>query len=150
MEPKAYKIISKNYGEGIGDMKTESDWLCSESLMGREITCDFIIAEKDIDSFAQYSGDFSPIHISNEVAREKGFPSRVAHGVLQASFISAVVGMEFPGEKGILQQIDLKYRKPCFSGDTLSINLKVVEVHTSVNSIVNKIRIKNDYGLTVK
>lgn len=78
------------------------------------------ITEADITLFAGYSGDFNPAHI-NAVEAEKGmFHGRIAHGMLSAGFISAVLGMQLPGPGTIYMGQELRFVKPVYIGDTVT------------------------------
>ena len=55
------------------------------------------VSESDIYLYAGISGDLNPAHIDHEYASNTFFKARIAHGMLSASFISAVIGMKLPG-----------------------------------------------------
>ena len=55
------------------------------------------ITESDVVTFAQVSGDTNPLHLDKEYASKSLFKERVAHGMLTAGLISAVIGTELPG-----------------------------------------------------
>lgn len=59
------------------------------------------VTESDIVSYAGLTGDFNPIHIDAEYARESMFKERIAHGMLVSGFISAVPGTQLPGPNSI-------------------------------------------------
>ena len=86
------------------------------------------ITENDINAFAEVSGDFNPIHVDEEAAKKSVFGRRIAHGMLSASFISAVLGMYLPGEGTIYLGQNLKFLKPVDIGDEITAKVTVVEV----------------------
>ena len=86
------------------------------------------ITENDINAFAEISGDFNPIHVNEEAAKKSVFGRRIAHGMLSASFISAVLGMYLPGEGTIYLGQDLKFLKPVDIGDEITAKVTVAEV----------------------
>ena len=55
-----------------------------------------IIQDEDIQTFAKLSGDYNPIHVNDEYAATTFFKKRIAHGMISASLISAVLGMHLP------------------------------------------------------
>lgn len=63
---------------------------------GDEIYLSKVITEQDIETFAEITGDFNPIHLNEEIAKGTVFKGRVAHGMLVAGLISAVLS-ELPG-----------------------------------------------------
>jgi len=86
------------------------------------------ITESDINAFAEISGDFNPIHVDEEAAKKSVFGRRIAHGMLSASFISAVLGMYLPGEGTIYLGQNLKFLKPVDIGDEITAKVTVAEV----------------------
>lgn len=86
------------------------------------------ITENDINAFAEVSGDFNPIHVDEEAAKKSVFGRRIAHGMLSASFISAVLGMYLPGEGTIYLGQNLKFLKPVDVGDEITAKVTVAEI----------------------
>lgn len=86
------------------------------------------ITENDINAFAEISGDFNPIHVDEEAAKKSMFGRRIAHGMLSASFISAVLGMYLPGEGTIYLGQNLKFLKPVDIGDEITAKVTVAEI----------------------
>lgn len=114
----------------------------NSTLVGRNFSKEVAITNELIDRFAQLSGDFNPIHNSDEEARELGFQQRIAHGVIQASVISAIVGMELPGPGSVIQSMDMKWLKPSFPGDQIAVTLEITEEHQSVQTVVCRVEVK--------
>lgn len=86
------------------------------------------VTEEDVIAFAKVSGDFNPIHIDEEYAKKSRFERRIAHGMLSASFISAIIGTNFPGTGTIYLSQDLKFIRPVFPGDELMIRVEIIEI----------------------
>jgi len=114
-----------------------------EQWIGRSASRQFAISEELITAFADLTGDRSPIHVDDQYARRRGLRSRVAHGALQGGLVSCVVGMDLPGERGLLQELSLKFRQPCYVGDVLTVTLTVQEAYESVRTIRLGVRIVN-------
>lgn len=93
------------------------------------------ITDADIVLFAGVSGDFNPIHINDEFAKNSIFEKRIAHGMLSASFISTVLGMYMPGPGTIYLEQNLKFRKPVYIGDTITAKAIVSEVKNKEKGI---------------
>lgn len=86
------------------------------------------ITESDVYTYAGITGDLNPAHI-NEVEAEKGiFKTRVAHGMLTAGLVSAVLGMQLPGPGTIYLGQELKFTKPVYFGDTVTAKVEVTEI----------------------
>ncbi len=96
--------------------------------IGKSATFTKKITESDINAFAEVSGDFNPIHVDEEAAKKSVFGRRIAHGMLSASFISAVLGMYLPGEGTIYLGQNLKFLKPVDIGDEITAKVTVAEV----------------------
>jgi 3-hydroxybutyryl-CoA dehydratase len=86
------------------------------------------VTESDIALFAGVTGDFNAVHIDAEAAKKSVFGERIAHGMLSAGFISAVLGMQLPGSGSIYLSQTLRFRKPVRIGDTVTARVEVLEV----------------------
>ena len=69
----------------------------SEFVIGETARLTKTIAERDIAILAELTGDFNPIHINDEFAQRTRFQGRIAHSIISAGLISAVLGMNLPG-----------------------------------------------------
>jgi 3-hydroxybutyryl-CoA dehydratase len=85
------------------------------------------ITDFDIYQFAGLTGDFNPMHIDNEFAKDTFFKERIAHGLLTGSFISTVLGMKLPGPNSIYLSQNFKFLAPVKIGDTVKATVEVVE-----------------------
>ena len=85
------------------------------------------ITDFDIYQFAGLTGDFNPMHIDNEFAKETFFKERIAHGLLTGSFISTVLGMKLPGPNSIYLSQNFKFTAPVKIGDTVKATVEVIE-----------------------
>jgi 3-hydroxybutyryl-CoA dehydratase len=85
------------------------------------------ISESDIYLYAGVTGDLNPAHINETYAQGTFFKSRIAHGMLCAGFISAVIGMQLPGPGTIYIKQELNFRAPVRIGDTVTARAEVVE-----------------------
>lgn len=86
------------------------------------------ITEDDVYTFAGVTGDFNPIHVNDEYAKDSIFKKRIAHGFLVGSMISAVIGTKMPGEGTIYLEQDMTFCKPVFIGDTCTAKATICEV----------------------
>lgn len=86
------------------------------------------ITDRDVFAFADASGDFNPLHIDEEYARRSAFGRRIAHGILTAGIISTVLGSEIPGLGTIFVQLEIRFLKPVFIGDTVTARAVVMEI----------------------
>lgn len=78
------------------------------------------VTEHDIALFGEASGDMNPVHFDEAYAKTTPFKSRVAHGMLTASYISAVLGNEMPGPGTIFLSLTTRFKAPVHIGDTVT------------------------------
>ena len=87
-----------------------------------------IIYEQDLINFAEVSGDTNPIHLNKKFAAKAIFGEQVSHGMLVASFISAVFGTIFPGPGWIYISQNIEFKAPVFIGDKVVVNVNVAKI----------------------
>jgi 3-hydroxybutyryl-CoA dehydratase len=87
-----------------------------------------VITDADIRAFADLTGDHNPIHMDDEFASESLFGRRIAHGMLSASLISAVLANDLPGQGSIYLGQTLKFVAPVFIDDEITARVTVVSV----------------------
>jgi 3-hydroxybutyryl-CoA dehydratase len=87
-----------------------------------------IIEEADIQAFAEITGDHNPIHLDDEFAKTTRFGRRIAHGMLSASLISAVLANKLPGEGSVYLGQTLQFVAPVFPGDKVTARVTVKEI----------------------
>lgn len=107
------------------------------------------ISESDIYQFAGITGDFNPLHVDKEFARESIFKERIAHGILTSGFISTVIGTQLPGINTIYLSQNLKFLAPVKIGDTIIAEVKVLEKIDQKKIIRLHTSVKNQHGKTV-
>ncbi len=81
-------------------------------FIGQTAALSKTITEADIQMYATVSLDTNPIHLNEEMARRLRFGGRIAHGMLSASLISAVLGTHLPGPGAIYTQSDAEFPRP--------------------------------------
>jgi acyl dehydratase len=86
------------------------------------------IEQADIDAFASVTGDHNPVHVDEEFAKTTRFGKRIAHGMLTASLISAVLANKLPGEGSVYLGQTLKFVAPVFPGDEITARVTVKEI----------------------
>ncbi|MDR3509989.1 MAG: MaoC family dehydratase [Caulobacteraceae bacterium] len=86
------------------------------------------VTDAVIKAFAEVSGDHNPLHLDEAFAETTAFKGRIAHGMLAASYISAVIGMQLPGPGTIYLSQALKFRRPVRIGDEVSVSVRVIAI----------------------
>lgn len=102
-----------------------------------------------MDQFYQATGDDSPIHMSDEAAKARGHKGRVVYGMLGGSLFSTLAGVYLPGEHCLLHSVELKFVKPVYIGDTLTVTGTVKEINDTFHTVTVKAEIKNQDGVKV-
>jgi len=86
------------------------------------------IEQADVDAFAGVTGDHNPVHVDEEFAKTTRFGKRIAHGMLTASLISAVLANKLPGEGSVYLGQTLQFVAPVFPGDEITARVIVKEI----------------------
>jgi 3-hydroxybutyryl-CoA dehydratase len=86
------------------------------------------VSETDVYLYAGITGDFNPAHIDEAYARTTYFGTRIAHGLLTAGFVSAVLGTRLPGPGAVYLRQELTFLGPVKIGDTVTARVEVVEI----------------------
>lgn len=86
------------------------------------------ITDADVKAFAGISGDRNPVHLDEEYAKKSRFKKRIAHGMMTASYFSALFGTKIPGEGCVYTHQSLNFKKPIYLGNTVVATVTVSEV----------------------
>jgi 3-hydroxybutyryl-CoA dehydratase len=87
------------------------------------------ITEADVLLYAAVSTDTNPIHIDAEAAKQSLFGERIAHGMLSAGLISAVLGTRLPGPGSLYMRQSLRFAAPVKIGDTVKATVTVTALN---------------------
>ncbi|MBO9401926.1 MaoC family dehydratase [Shimia sp. R9_1] len=102
------------------------------------------VTDQDIEMFAAVSTDHNPVHLDEDYARDTMFGGRIAHGMLTAGLISAVIGEQLPGHGTIYMGQSLKFLAPVRPDDTVLATVTVTDID------IAKRRVKLDCTCTVE
>jgi 3-hydroxybutyryl-CoA dehydratase len=94
------------------------------------------VSESDVQKFGEVSGDMNPAHFDEEYAKGTIFKTRIAHGVLSASYISTVLGMKMPGPGTIFMSVTCRFRAPVHIGETVTATCTVREVNVEKRRVI--------------
>ena len=87
-----------------------------------------VITDRDIELFAEVSTDRNPVHLDDAYARDTIFEGRIAHGMLTAGLISAVIGEQLPGHGTVYLGQSLKFMAPVRPGDMVRAEVTVIGI----------------------
>ena len=102
-----------------------------------------VVTDTDIEMFAQVSTDHNPVHLDDDYARDTIFEGRIAHGMLTAGLVSAVIGEQLPGHGTIYLGQSLKFLGPVRPGDMVLAEVTVTDMD------IAKRRVKMDCRCSV-
>ena len=103
--------------------------ICIEDIeMGMSRYLQKVLTDKDIEMFAEVSTDHNPVHLDDEYAQDTIFQGRIAHGMLTAGLISAVIGEQLPGHGTVYMSQNLKFLAPVRPGDLVHAEVTVTDI----------------------
>ena len=115
-----------------------------EICIGQINTFQIKITEKMVDDFANFSGDYNPLHMNQNFAKSKNFKNRVCHGMLLSSFFSRLIGMYLPGKNSLYFSQTINFQLPCYINQKITVSGEVKEIIPSIKTIVLETKIFND------
>jgi 3-hydroxybutyryl-CoA dehydratase len=95
--------------------------------VGQREVQEFLVDDRTIELFGEASTDRNPLHFDDEFGRATPFGGRIAHGMITAAFISAVIGNTLPGHGSIYLSQTLKFRAPVRPGDVVRVEVEVLD-----------------------
>ncbi|MFZ7103399.1 MAG: MaoC family dehydratase [Peptococcaceae bacterium] len=101
------------------------------------------ITAGDVLKFSEATGDVNPVHLDEEYARKTIFKKRIAHGMISAGMISAVLGTKLPGPGAIYMSQTLKFKAPVYLGDELTAVAEVVAKDSEKKRFTIKTYVEN-------
>ncbi len=107
------------------------------------------ITETDIYLYAGITGDFNPAHVNEVYAKNTFFKTRIAHGMLTAGLISAIIANQLPGPGTIYLKQDLSFLAPVHIGDTITGRVEIMELIPEKNRVRLKTTCSNQDGVIV-
>lgn len=105
-----------------------------------------VMTEALVNAYAELTGDFSPVHVDEAAAKQTRFGTRIAHGMLSAGFLSAVIGMDLPGPGTIWVAQALKFKQPVKLGDTITWRVEIRELFPAKKRATLSTVCKNQRG----
>ncbi len=84
------------------------------------------ITSEAIEAFARASGDMNPVHLDESYASTTTFGRRIAHGMLTASLVSAVLGNDLPGPGTVYLSQELKFKAPVYLNDEITATVELI------------------------
>ena len=99
-----------------------------EIEIGMNVSYSQTITDADVKAFSGISGDRNPIHLDEQYAEKSRYIKRIAHGLMTASYFSALFGTKIPGEGCVYVSQSLNFKRPVYIGDTVVATVEVISV----------------------
>ena len=93
--------------------------------------------------FTELTGDVNPIHYDKDAAAQAGYPAPIVHGMLAASMIGKVIGVDFPGKGTINMERSFQFIRPMYVDTIYVLTLKISEVDTDNSNATIKFKLKD-------
>ena len=123
-----------------------SEYSFDEIEIGMQKSFKVDISKNMLDVFGRDTGDYNPLHMSEEYASSTSFKKRVCSGMFLASFFSRLVGMYLPGKHALHISQSLNFVNPCFIGETITVEGKVIDKSPATKIIKLETTITNESG----
>ncbi len=107
------------------------------------------VAVDDVLRYAEITGDFNPVHVDAVAAAKSRFGGQIAHGMLTAGYVSALLAMDLPGPGSIYLTQSIRFTRPVRLGDTVTARAEVVEVIEAKRRVRLATTCRNQHGETV-
>lgn len=113
--------------------------------IGRKHAIERTMTAADVDAFGHLSGDLNPLHMDEDFARRTPFKRRVVHGLLTGALVSTThTQLTGPGFAYVGQE--LRFLGPVFIGDTLTVEVTVVEKKPAKRILILDTMVRNQKG----
>lgn len=121
--------------------------------IGDSYTLKKTITETMVRQFAEFSGDYNPVHMDENYCRNHGLQTRIVHGMLILSFLSTLIGMYLPGEGTVWMSQSIDFIAPAKIDDTVEIIGEVSGISDAnalgLRIITLKIKIRNQLNALI-
>lgn len=129
-------------------MAAHSDALSSVEI-GQTVLVSKTVGESDVYLFAGITGDLSPNHVNDEYMKSTPYGKRIAHGALMIGYMSAAstkLVQDVPYPIVSYGYDHVRFVRPCFIGDTITIEYKVAEKVPEKGQLLSRVTVTNQHG----
>lgn len=123
-----------------------NEYIFQDLYLGQSESFQVVMTRELEECFRKITGDVNPLHADDQFAQEIGngrFKSHVTFGMLTASFYSTLAGVYLPGKYSLIHSLDIKFQKPVYMGDQLTIAGEIMGKQDELKLIQIKATIKN-------
>ena len=123
-----------------------SEYSFDEIELGMQKSFKVDISENMLNEFGRSTEDYNPLHMNEKYASSTSFKKRVCSGMFLSSFFSRLVGMYLPGKHALHISQSLNFVNPCFIGETITVEGKVIDKSAATKIIKLETTITNESG----
>jgi len=123
-----------------------SEYSFDEIELGMQKSFKVNISENMLNEFGRSTEDYNPLHMNEKYASSTSFKKRVCSGMFLSSFFSRLVGMYLPGKHALHMSQSLNFVNPCFIGETVTVEGKVIDKSAATKIIKLETTITNESG----
>ena len=123
-----------------------SEYSFDEIVLGMQKSFKVDISKNMLVVFGRDTGDYNPLHMNEKYASSTSFKKRVCSGMFLASFFSRLIGMYLPGKHALHISQSLNFVNPCFIGETVTVEGKVIDKSAATKIIKLETTITNESG----
>ena len=120
-----------------------------ELRIGQAVERTTAITSELISAFAKLTDDTNPVHLDDDYAAGTFFGRRVAHGMITASLMAALIGSELPGPGSVYLSQSLEFKAPVFPGDVVTVRLEIEELDPAAKKVRLRTTARNQSGRAV-
>lgn len=126
-----------------------TNYTYDELSIGQSDSITRTATEADVQAFAMITHDYNSVHLDDEYAESTPFKRRIVHGMWAAGLISSVLGTRFPGMGVIYVSQSLKFTRPVYIDDTVTVTLTVKEKDDAKKRVILDCEVVNQDGKVV-
>ncbi|GAB6027624.1 hypothetical protein CHUAL_001865 [Chamberlinius hualienensis] len=105
---------------------------CRLLSVGDAVETNRVITSTDVQTFAALTGDFNPIHLDPEAAKNSRFGKCIVHGALLNGIVSGVIATQLPGPGTVLVSQSMEFTSPLFVGENVKTNVTITNIRRSL------------------
>jgi 3-hydroxybutyryl-CoA dehydratase len=124
-------------------------WTFATLQVGSSESISKIITAEDVDGFARITLDNNPVHLDAAYAETTIFKKRIAHGMISAGLISAVLGTRLPGNGTIYMKQEMAFKRPVYLGEEVTARVEVIEKIEAKKRLRLRTWVTNAEGIVV-
>lgn len=104
------------------------------------------VTHDDVRLYSEITGDRNPLHYDEAAARSSVFGGVIVQGGVTSGLLNAIVAEDLPGPGTVFLQMDLKFNKAVYVGDTIAASVEVKSLREDKPICVLDVSVRNQHG----